>query len=89
MYIDKPLQKHTLIQTISRVNRVFEGKDKGLVVDYIGIKDEMMEAVKRYGSPQESPIDELNISLGIFRNHLKLIDYLLVNFNAEKFYNGE
>ena len=35
MYIDKPLQKHTLIQTISRVNRVFEGKDKGLVVDYI------------------------------------------------------
>ncbi len=89
MYIDKPLQKHTLIQTISRVNRVFEGKDKGLVVDYIGIKDEMMEAVKRYGSPQESPIDELNISLGIFRNHLKLIDDLLVNFNAEKFYNGE
>ena len=89
MYIDKPLQKHTLIQTISRVNRVFEGKDKGLVVDYIGIKNDMMEAVKRYGSPQESPIDELNISLGIFRNHLKLIDDLLVNFNAEKFYNGE
>ena len=38
MYIDKPLQKHTLIQTISRVNRVFYGQDKGLVVDYIGIK---------------------------------------------------
>lgn len=89
MYIDKPLQQHTLIQTISRVNRVFKGKDKGLVVDYIGIKNEMMEAVKRYGSPQESPIDELNISLGIFRNHLKLIDDFLVNFNAEKFYNGE
>lgn len=89
MYIDKPLQQHTLIQTISRANRVFEGKDKGLVVDYIGIKNEMMEAVKRYGSPQESPIDELNILLGIFRNHLKLIDDFLVNFNAEKFYNGE
>ena len=89
MYIDKPLQKHTLIQTISRVNRVFEGKDKGLVVDYIGIKKDMMDAVKRYGGPQESPIDELNISLGIFRNHLKLIDDLLVNFNADKFYNGE
>ena len=89
MYIDKPLQKHTLIQTISRVNRVFDGKDKGLVVDYIGIKDDMMEAVKRYGSPQESPIDELNISLGIFRNHLKLIDDLLVNFNAQKFFSGD
>ena len=88
MYIDKPLQKHTLIQTISRVNRVFEGKDKGLVVDYIGIKNDMLEAVKRYGGPQESPIDELNISLGIFRNHLALIDELLANFDASKFYSG-
>ena len=88
MYIDKPLQKHTLIQTISRVNRVFDGKDKGLVVDYIGIKNDMLEAIKRYGGPQESPIDELNISLGIFRNHLALIDELLVNFNASKFYSG-
>ena len=88
MYIDKPLQKHTLIQTISRVNRVFDGKDKGLVVDYIGIKNDMLEAVKKYGSPQESPIDELNISLEIFRNHLALIDELLVSFNASKFYSG-
>ncbi len=89
MYIDKPLQKHTLIQTISRVNRVFDGKDKGLVVDYIGIKNDMLEAVKKYGSPQESPIDELNITLGIFRNHLALIDELLSGFNATKFYVGE
>ena len=88
MYIDKPLQKHTLIQTISRVNRVFDGKDKGLVVDYIGIKNDMLEAVKKYGGPQESPIDELNISLGIFRNHLALIDELLVDFNATKFHTG-
>jgi len=88
MYIDKPLQKHTLIQTISRVNRVFDGKDKGLVVDYIGIKNDMLEAIKRYGGPQESPIDELNISIGIFRNHLALIDELLVTFNASKFYSG-
>ena len=89
MYIDKPLQKHTLIQTISRVNRIFKGKDKGLIVDYIGIKAEMMEAIKIYGGPQESPVDELNISLGIFRNHLKLIDDLLCNFNATKFFVGE
>lgn len=88
MYIDKPLQKHTLIQTISRVNRVFDGKDRGLVVDYIGIKKDMMEAVKKYGSPQESPIDELNITLAIFRNHLALIDELLTNFDATRFHSG-
>lgn len=89
MYIDKPLQKHTLVQTISRVNRVFEGKDKGLVVDYIGIRNDMLEAVKKYGSPHESPVDELPVSLQIFRNHLSLIDNLLHGFKAEKFYSGE
>ncbi len=88
MYIDKPLQKHTLIQTISRVNRVFEGKDHGLVVDYIGIKRAMLEAVKKYGDDQESPIDELDITLKIFRNQLSLIDELLVNFDATDFYQG-
>lgn len=88
MYIDKPLQRHTLIQTISRVNRVFDGKDKGLVVDYIGIKNSMMQAIKKYGSTQESPIDELNVSLSVFRNQLSLIDELFFNFNASKYYFG-
>ena len=45
-----------------------------------------MEAVKRYGSVQQSPIDELKTSLEIFRNHLKLIDDLMMNFNATNFY---
>lgn len=88
MYIDKPLQKHTLIQTISRVNRVFEGKDKGLVVDYIGIKNDMLAAVRKYGSPQDSPIDELSISLSIFRNQLSLLDDLVSSFDAKIFYQG-
>ena len=89
MYIDKPLQKHTLIQTISRVNRVFEGKDKGLVVDYIGIKDDMMQAVKVYVNPKDNPIDELKITLEIIHNHLKLLDDLLVTFDASKYYSGK
>ncbi len=88
MYVDKPLQRHTLIQTISRVNRVFDGKDKGLVVDYIGIKDDMMQAVKKYGGPQDSPIDELKVSLEIFRNHLVMINELLHGFDATKFHTG-
>lgn len=89
MYIYKPIQKHSLIQTISRVNRVFGGKEKGLVIDYIGIKDEMMEAIKVYGNPTESPVDELTISLSVFRNHLSLVDALLSHFNANKFFYGE
>lgn len=88
MYINKPLQKHSLIQTISRVNRVFEGKDKGLVVDYIGIKENMMKALKIYGSPQENPVNEISFSIEFFRNHLSLINNLLCNFDATQFYNG-
>ena len=49
MYCFKPLQMHTLIQTISRVNRVYPGKEKGLVVDYLGIKRQMNEALHQYG----------------------------------------
>ena len=88
MYVDKPLQKHTLIQTISRVNRVFEGKDKGLVVDYIGFKNSMLEAVKKYGDEQENPIDELKISLALFKDYLALLDELTCTFDAKKFFNG-
>ena len=49
LYNYKPLQKHTLIQTISRVNRVYKGKEFGYVVDYIGIRAKMQEALKHYG----------------------------------------
>ncbi len=88
MYIDKPLQKHTLIQTISRVNRIFDGKDKGLIVDYIGFKNDMLAAVKKYGDKNENPVDELKIALTIFREQVKFIEKLLKGFNSEKFYNG-
>lgn len=88
MYIDKPVQRHTLIQTISRVNRVFEGKDSGLVVDYIGIKSNLDKAIKQYGGPIETPIDELEVSLSIFRNELALIDDLMYGFDATRFHHG-
>lgn len=48
LYLDKPMQGHTMIQAISRVNRVFLDKPHGLVVDYIGIGDELREATTTY-----------------------------------------
>ena len=89
MYIDKPLQRHTLIQTISRVNRIFPGKYRGLIVDYIGIKNEMEQALKIYGGPQESPIDKLEQSLDVLRNHLALLHELFVGFDAQPFFSGK
>ncbi len=48
LYVDKPMQGHNMIQAISRVNRVFRDKPAGLIVDYIGIGDQLREATGRY-----------------------------------------
>lgn len=90
MYIDKPLQKHTLIQTISRVNRKAEGKEQGLIVDYIGIREDMLAALKKYGSlGSGNVISELRIALSTFRNHLQLLSELMHNFDPTKFFVGQ
>ncbi|WP_373930791.1 type I restriction endonuclease subunit R [Vibrio cyclitrophicus] len=52
MYIDKPMKGHNLMQAIARVNRVFKDKPGGLVVDYIGIANELKNALKTYTSSQ-------------------------------------
>ena len=87
MYVFKPLQKHTLIQTISRVNRVYPGKDKGLVVDYLGIKNNMNKALLQYGTgDEENPgIDTTEQSLIIVRDQLDLIRRLLKDFDYSGF----
>lgn len=87
MYLDKPLEKHSLIQTISRVNRVFEGKEKGLIVDYIGIEASLAKAIQLY-SGDINPISEVEASYIIFKDQLSLIDELMHGFNYAPFENG-
>ncbi len=87
MYIDKPLEKHSLIQTISRVNRVFEGKDKGLIVDYIGIEASLAKAMQMY-SGDINPVSEIDASHIIFKDQLKLIDELMHGFDYSRFETG-
>ena len=48
MYVDKPMRGHGLMQAIARVNRVFKDKPGGLVVDYLGLADELQEALATY-----------------------------------------
>lgn len=48
LYVDKPMKEHTLLQAIARVNRLFEGKDFGLIVDYRGLIQELDSAMKTY-----------------------------------------
>lgn len=58
LYNDKPLQKHTLVQTVSRVNRKYPGKELGFIIDYIGIHSNMMEAMHKYGGDKFGPSDD-------------------------------
>ena len=48
MYVDKPMRGHGLMQAIARVNRVFKDKPGGLVVDYLGLADELKKALATY-----------------------------------------
>ena len=88
IYIDKPIQQHNLIQTISRVNRKFEGKNKGLVVDYIGIKKQMNLALAKYNKGDEHNFEDIAESLIIVRNHLDLLAKLFHTFDNSKYFNG-
>ncbi|MFA0479852.1 type I restriction endonuclease subunit R [Vibrio splendidus] len=89
IYIDKPLQKHNLIQTISRVNRKFEGKAKGLVVDYIGIKSRMNQALAMYSKADETNFEDIRFSVIEVKNHLDLLRQMFHKFDTSGYYTGE
>lgn len=89
LYNDKPLQKHTLIQTISRVNRKYPGKDFGLIVDYIGIHENMQQALKMYGGDELGISEnELDIATQAFVNELQIIKELMHDFNVAEFFTA-
>ncbi|TYO94584.1 type I restriction endonuclease subunit R [Desulfallas thermosapovorans] len=48
LYVDKPMKEHTLLQAIARVNRLYEGKDYGLIIDYRGLLEKLDEALEMY-----------------------------------------
>lgn len=91
MYCFKPLQMHTLIQTISRVNRVYPGKEKGLVVDYLGIKRQMNEALHQYGGngnvdgPDLETIEE---AVKVVKDELDIIRRMFHTFDRSGYFIG-
>ncbi len=88
IYIDKPIQRHNLIQTISRVNRKFEGKDKGLVVDYIGIKKQMNLALAQYGSGSKQNFEDINQAVVAVRDQLSLLKSIFYKFDTNPYFEG-
>ena len=91
LYNDKPLKKHLLIQTISRVNRVYPGKEYGMVIDYIGIRDNMREAMKIYGGDTSvAPTsDDVEQATEVFREDLKVLKTMFIGYDLKPFLNPE
>jgi type I restriction enzyme R subunit len=88
IYIDKPIQQHNLIQTISRVNRKFAGKNKGLVVDYIGMKTAMNKAMKQFSQIDSQNFEDINASIVVVRDQLDLLYRLFHKFDSSKYFTG-
>ncbi len=89
IYIDKPLQTHNLIQTISRVNRKYEGKDRGLVVDYIGIKKNLNKALGMFNNQTaDDDFEDLNQAEIIVRDQMDLLRQYFHQFDATDYYQG-
>ena len=89
LYNDKPLQKHLLIQTISRVNRKYSGKDYGFIIDYIGIRDNMREALKVYGGDNSvaPTTDDVEQATSVFREYLEVLKSLFNGYDLTPFLN--
>ncbi len=84
MYLDKPIRGHTLMQAIARVNRVYPGKEGGLVVDYMGVGAELKKALMNYtesggkGKPtfeQEAAIKRMQEKYEVVRDMFHGFDY--------------
>ncbi|WP_413288383.1 type I restriction endonuclease subunit R [Bdellovibrio sp. HCB337] len=72
LYLDKRLKEHNILQAIARVNRVFEGKAHGLVIDYRGIFGELNEAIDTYAALENEGFDKEDIEGTIVNTELEI-----------------
>lgn len=91
MYVYKPMHGYNLMQAIARVNRVFQDKEGGLVVDYVGIASALKEAMKEYSSRDRAKYGDMDIAKVAypkFKEKLQVCKDLMHGFDFSPFYNG-
>ena len=90
MYVDKPMKGHNLMQAIARVNRVFKDKQGGLVVDYIGIGNELKAAMKEYTASQGrgKPTVDAHEALSLLLEKMDVLRSLLHGYDWSGFLTG-
>ncbi len=90
LYVDKPMKGHNLMQAIARVNRVFKDKQGGLVVDYIGIANELKAALKEYTASQGRgrPTVDAHEAYAVLEEKLDVLRGLLHGFDYSDYLTG-
>jgi type I restriction enzyme R subunit len=87
LYVDKPMKGHNLMQAIARVNRVFKDKQGGLVVDYIGIANELKSALKDYTASQGRgrPTVDAHEAYAVLEEKLDILRGMLYGYDYSDF----
>ena len=80
MYVDKPMKAHNLMQAIARVNRVYKDKQGGLIVDYIGLKKWLLDALKTYTKRDQGKIVDNSELVKVLMDKVELIRDLFNGF---------
>ncbi len=91
MYVYKPMRSHNLMQAIARVNRVYPGKEGGLIVDYVGIAQALKQAMQDYTNRDRKQFGDPDINKTAkvkFQEKLEICRDLLHGFDYEGFYEG-
>ncbi|MFJ9534976.1 type I restriction endonuclease subunit R [Herbaspirillum sp. NPDC101396] len=90
LYVDKPMKGHSLMQAIARVNRVFKDKQGGLVVDYIGIANELKQALKEYSASngRGRPVVDAHEAYSLLEEKLGVLRAMLHGFSYRDFLSG-
>ena len=88
MYLDKPIKGHTLMQAIARVNRVYPGKEGGLVVDYMGVGAELKEALINYTASggKGKPTFDQEKAVMLMQEKYEIVKDMFHGFNYRKFF---
>jgi type I restriction enzyme R subunit len=88
LYVDKPMQGHGLLQAIARVNRRFKDKPSGLIVDYIGLADQLRKAVERYGGGEgERPGVPIEVALAVLQEKFEVVQAMFHGFDYAAYFS--
>lgn len=88
MYIDKPMKGHNLMQAIARVNRVYQDKEAGLVVDYIGMAAELKSALNQYTKRDQDKVPDLGLAYSVALAKLEIMRDFFYTFDYSSFFGN-